>query len=88
MEPVRCFTCNAVLRFAELERLTCRADAPLSHKAAFEAMHVSRFCCRRMLLSHPVELEAHLRAFPLRDAERSDYTLHFETEREYVVSTD
>ena len=84
MEPVRCFTCNAVLRFQQYEALTTSLGAA----AAFGEMGVRRFCCRRMYLSHPVELEEHLRSFPLRNSECKEYAVRFECETECVVSTD
>lgn len=84
MEPIRCFTCNAVLRFAEYERRV--VDEPPVQ--IFTSLGIRRFCCRRMYLSHPIELEEHLRSFPLRDATRNDYTVRFEAEAECVVRTD
>lgn len=47
--PVRCFTCNAMVRFGEYESLT-ESHTP---KEAFDAMKVQRYCCRRMLLCNP-----------------------------------
>lgn len=85
MEPVRCFTCNAVLHFKRYEELTRQASTSLP---AFEAMQVARFCCRRMYLSHPVELEEHLRSYPLRNMRHADYSVSFETEAVCEVSTD
>ncbi len=85
MEPVRCFTCNAVLRFLRYEQLT--HDECASPLEAFESMRVPRFCCRRMYLSHPTALEEHLRAFPLRNLSRPDYSVRFEVEGECEVDT-
>ena len=84
MEPVRCFTCNAVLHFRRYEQLAA-AGSPLE---ALQAMCVRRFCCRRMYISHPVELEEHIRSFPLRDATYADYSVRFTAERPSVVATD
>lgn len=63
-------------------------DGGMTKKEAFESMGVRRFCCRRMFLSHPVALEEHLRAFPLRDTKTSDYSMLFEVSKEIQVSTD
>ena len=84
MEPIRCFTCNAVLRFHKYETLL----AETTPAGAFASLGVRRFCCRRMYLSHPVALEEHLRSFPLQDTVRHDYTMRFTSETECVVSTD
>ena len=85
MEPIRCFTCNAVLRFLRYEQLTLEGSA--SPLEAFESMRVPRFCCRRMYLSHPTALEEHIRTFPLRDITNPDYAVRFEVEGECEVDT-
>lgn len=85
MEPVRCFTCNAVLHFRRYEELV---QSPMPVAQAFDAMRVPRFCCRRMYLGHPVELEEHIRSFPLRDKKTADYTLRFEADSPCEVSTE
>ena len=87
MEPVRCFTCNAMLRFSEYEALT-KSDDAIQPKDAFSQMRIPRFCCRRMYLTHSVDLEQHIRSFPLRDITRSDYSINFESRRVCTVSTD
>lgn len=71
MEPIRCVTCNAVLHFA-------RFEAHGGAKAALDAMGVRRFCCRRMYISHPRDLEELLRGYPLRTIHTPDYTITFE----------
>ena len=84
MEPVRCFTCNAVLRFYEYEQRAACAPPVV----ALVGMDVRRFCCRRMYLSHPVALEEHLRTFPLKNDTRRDYKVTFESDTECTVPTD
>ena len=85
MEPIRCFTCNAVLRFKSYEEAL---HAGTSAKQFFEESHIPRFCCRRMYLSHPKQLEEHLRSFPLRDTTTPEYSLRFEVTRTVEVRTD
>ncbi len=49
--PVRCFSCGAVIgnKYEEFtEKLRQGKDA----KEAFEEIGVTRYCCRRMMLSH------------------------------------
>jgi DNA-directed RNA polymerase I, II, and III subunit RPABC5 len=48
--PVRCFTCNKVTgckwtRFAELRQHIPEGEA-------LDQLHIKRYCCRRMLLTH------------------------------------
>lgn len=87
MEPIRCYTCNAVLRFKQFEELTL---CPESTGAldAFRTMGVSRFCCRRMYLGHPRDMEEHIRSFALRNATRGSYEVQFEVDGVREVSTD
>ena len=84
MEPIRCITCNAVLRFHAYERECVHRG---SARAALDHLNVSRFCCRRMYVSHPVELEGMIRAFPRRDFDCDDYQVRFTCEVERVVPT-
>ena len=86
MEPVRCMTCNAVLDFRTYERRTC--DARETPCAALDAMGALRFCCRRMYLTHPRELEEHIRSFSLRNMKGDDYMVEFETTHVREVTTD
>ncbi len=50
--PVRCFTCGAVIGdlYAEYKRIL-----PQSADKALDQLGVTRYCCRRMFVSH-VEL--------------------------------
>lgn len=86
MEPVRCFTCNAVLNFKRYEE--CTLQHSMSRTATFETMGAYRFCCRRMYLSHPTELEEHIRSYPMRNVERNDYSMKFEVVVSQDFSTD
>ena len=49
--PVRCFSCGKVIGslFEEFKR---RVDAGEKPKEVLNALHLDRYCCRRMLLSH------------------------------------
>jgi DNA-directed RNA polymerase subunit N (RpoN/RPB10) len=50
--PIRCFTCGAMI--ANKWEDYCRL-IKVEHKTpkeALEALHIRRYCCRRMLLTH------------------------------------
>lgn len=84
MEPVRCITCNAMLRFKQYDAIKSESCA----KTALDAMAIRRFCCRRMYLTHPEDLECYIRSFPLRDRTTEDYDMKFESTLARRVSTD
>lgn len=48
--PVRCFTCGSVIgdRYDEYKDLAKKSG----NAAALDKMNVTRYCCRRMFLSH------------------------------------
>lgn len=50
--PVRCFSCGKVIgaMYEEYVRLT--EQGKMSSKEALDAIHLDRYCCRRMILSH------------------------------------
>ncbi len=52
--PVRCFTCGAVIghRYEEYKEKTKNTG---SQKEALDSMNITRYCCKRMFLTH-VEL--------------------------------
>ena len=84
MEPVRCITCNGVLHFVRYEELCTDRTT----KQALDEMSVHRFCCRRMYISHPKELEELIRTFPLKSFQHDDYSINFGSDVVRVVSTD
>lgn len=49
--PVRCFSCGAVIadKFEEFKRRVEENEDP---KQVLDELRVTRYCCRRMLLSH------------------------------------
>lgn len=49
--PVRCFTCGRVVGSAYEQYLADVAKGKNS-KAALDASGLTRFCCRRMIISH------------------------------------
>lgn len=49
--PVRCFTCGKVIGSA-FEEFVRRTDMGESPKEVLDALHVDRYCCRRMILTH------------------------------------
>ena len=51
LPPVRCFTCNSITRWREYDACLRKGQTPIE---AMESMgRLSRYCCRRMLLTHP-----------------------------------
>lgn len=83
MEPVRCTTCNAVLHFQRYEEL-CKHATP---KDALDKMRATRFCCRRMYVTHPTELEELLRGFPLHSFRHDNIVVSLSSEIVRCVST-
>lgn len=49
--PVRCFTCGTVVASA-YEAFKSAQAAGKSGKEALDATGLTRFCCRRMVVSH------------------------------------
>ncbi len=47
MQPVRCFSCNAVVKSVQYKKLIQSGYQP---NEVFEILNVQRYCCRRMLL--------------------------------------
>lgn len=85
MEPVRCVTCGKLLNFRRVDELV--RSNPMAK--VLDDMNVHRFCCRRMYISHPRELEAWIREHSLRNLDRkatANYTLRFEIDEERCVS--
>ena len=51
--PIRCFTCNANVRFMEY---TNHVTNGIKVSEAMDKVYAKRYCCRRMLLCNPIEL--------------------------------
>lgn len=49
--PVRCFSCGKVIA-SVYEEFKRRVEAGEKPKDVLDALHVDRYCCRRMVLSH------------------------------------
>ena len=49
--PVRCFTCGKLIG-DKWEEFTRRIEAGEDTKKVLDSLGVTRYCCRRMLLSH------------------------------------
>lgn len=49
--PIRCFSCGAIIadKYEEFEK---RVKAGEHAKEVLDSMGITRYCCRRMLLSH------------------------------------
>ena len=59
--PVRCFTCGSVIgHLYEQYKVSLKDKKP---DVALDELGVSRYCCRRMFLSH-VDLVATLQRYP------------------------
>ena len=60
--PVRCFTCGKVVgsAFEEFIRRTGMGESP---KEVLDALHVDRYCCRRMIFSQ-VDLIDEISKYP------------------------
>ena len=61
LPPVRCFTCNKLLRASEFEARRHNGDAC---KQVLDDLNLTRMCCRRMLITHPFVLESSMLAYP------------------------
>ena len=55
--PVRCFTCGKVLGsiFEEYKQRVCLNDE--NPKQVLDELGVRRYCCRRTIVSHPVNIK-------------------------------
>jgi len=51
MIPVRCFTCGKVISTA-YDEFKRRREAGEDLKEILDDLHLERYCCRRMLLTH------------------------------------
>jgi DNA-directed RNA polymerase subunit N len=49
--PVRCFTCGKVIGSA-FEDFVKRVEMGEPAKDVLDSLHLTRYCCRRMLLTH------------------------------------
>jgi DNA-directed RNA polymerase subunit N len=51
MYPIRCFTCGAPIgdKFEKFKKLV---DSGMPVNKAFEELGITRYCCKRMLLTH------------------------------------
>lgn len=49
--PVRCFTCGKVVS-DKWEEFTSRVNSGEDAKKVLDSLGVTRYCCRRMILSH------------------------------------
>ena len=48
-EPVRCFSCNAVIKYQIYKKLV-KSNPDVCVSDIFKTINVKRYCCRRMLL--------------------------------------
>ena len=84
LPPVRCFTCNALLRFKIYEESLLSGSTT---KDALDSAGARRMCCRRMLMTHPPELEECVMAYPSVNFSESvmflDVKMKIENERTF-----
>ena len=50
--PIRCFTCGKVIANKEETYLYYVNKLEMSEKDALDKMNLSRYCCRRMIISN------------------------------------
>ncbi|MCD6479987.1 DNA-directed RNA polymerase subunit N [Candidatus Bathyarchaeota archaeon] len=64
--PVRCFSCGKVIgdKWEEFARRVAAGENPA---AVLDDLGVTRYCCRRMLLSHVNLIDEVLRLYEERD---------------------
>ncbi len=64
--PVRCFSCGKVIgdKWEEFARRVAGGEPPA---AVLDDLGVTRYCCRRMLLSHVNLIDEVLRLYEERD---------------------
>ena len=64
--PVRCFSCGRVIgdKWEEFARRVAAGERPA---AVLDDLGVTRYCCRRMLLSHVNLIDEILRLYEERD---------------------
>ena len=64
--PVRCFSCGKVIgdKWEEFARRVAAGEHPA---AVLDDLGVTRYCCRRMLLSHVNLIDEVLRLYEERD---------------------
>lgn len=64
--PVRCFSCGKVIgdKWEEFAKRVVAGEQPT---AVLDNLGVSRYCCRRMLLSHVNLIDEVLRLYEERD---------------------
>ena len=67
--PVRCFSCGKVIgdKWEEFARRVAAGENPA---AVLDDLGVTRYCCRRMLLSHVNLIDEILRLYEERDRSR------------------
>lgn len=66
MFPVRCFTCGSVIgdKWEEFSRRVIAGEDP---GRVLDSMNVTRYCCRRMFLSHIELADLELSFSPLME---------------------
>lgn len=67
--PVRCFTCGKVVG-DKYERYLALLREHSAEGAALDALGLSRYCCRRMLLTHVDLVEKLLQCSTLEERRR------------------
>ena len=88
LPPIRCFTCNSITRWREYDELIRSGLSP--HDSIQLMGRLSRYCCRRMLITHPQTVTKVLSGATCKDVMYDDGSvLHMEsTEPQRVIACD
>ena len=70
--PVRCFTCGRLIG-DKWEEFARRVSAGESPKKVLDDMGLTRYCCRRMFLSHIEIIDEIIKFYEVRKEEEEEY---------------
>lgn len=74
MAPIRCFTCGALIadKWEEYARRVKEGEDP---GKVLDSLKVTRYCCRRMLLSHVDIIDDVLKFYEKHEQYKSEETV-------------
>lgn len=70
--PVRCFSCGKLIG-DKWEEFAKRVKGGESPKVILEDIGLTRYCCRRMLLSHVELIDEVIKLYEVRRKEEEEY---------------
>ena len=82
--PVRCFTCNRVMRYRSYD---AKVQGGMSSKDALDALGYDRYCCRRMIVCAPKDLDDRVLRSRCDDFDGESYTVRMRMKGERDVET-